>query len=234
MKKEKSKKIKECLSYKISVEGENCEVLYFDHLQELINDYEPAKYKVSFDVKPKNPLSFAKSRTTQYAKKGKKTDGYIKFIHVQDIEDYYSQYHKNKFEKLIDEIEDAKKQCKISCYDLAYTNYSFDLWMVIHKYDLNTSVDDRHKYFHYINRGYNKNYQHMDDYKNYDEFLSVVSQIKIEDVITAVNRGHAIRNKHIENGDHLEVHNKFGYYRDNPDMSIHLIIEFILKDCGIL
>lgn len=77
MKKEKSKKIKECLSYKISVEGENCEALYFEHLQELINDYEPAKYKVSFDIKPKNPLSFAKSRTTQYAKKGKKTDGYI-------------------------------------------------------------------------------------------------------------------------------------------------------------
>lgn len=35
--KKKSNPIKECLQYNISVEGENCELLYFEHLKKLIN-----------------------------------------------------------------------------------------------------------------------------------------------------------------------------------------------------
>lgn len=68
--------MKESKSYNISVEGE-CEKYYFDHLAELINNYEKATYKVKFSIKKKNPLSFAKTRNNIYAQKGKKSEGYI-------------------------------------------------------------------------------------------------------------------------------------------------------------
>ena len=233
MKKKVKKSIKPCKSYKISVEGINCEVLYFEHLQELINEYDAAEYKVNFYVKKKNPLSFAKSRITAFSKKNKKND-YIKFIHVQDIEDYYDAYQRQKFEDLIDEIEVAKKECKISTYDLAYSNYTFDLWMVLHKYNLTIQLTDRTKYYPYINIGYNKKYQHMDDYKSEKEFKSILEQIQIEDVLIAIERAHKIRNNHIANAHHIETHNGFSYYRDNPDLNIHFIIEEIFRDCGII
>lgn len=63
---EKSNPIKECLQYNISVEGVNCELLYFEHLKELINECEKAKYKVNFFIRAKTPSSFAKSRISIY------------------------------------------------------------------------------------------------------------------------------------------------------------------------
>ena len=70
--KKKSNTIKECLQYNISVEGENCELLYFEHLKKLINECEKAKYKVNFFIRAKNPSSFTKSRISIYTQKGKK------------------------------------------------------------------------------------------------------------------------------------------------------------------
>ena len=70
--KKKSNPIKECLQYNISVEGENCELLYFEHLKKLINECEKAKYKVNFFIRAKTPSSFAKSRISIYTQKGNK------------------------------------------------------------------------------------------------------------------------------------------------------------------
>lgn len=114
--KKKSNPIKECLQYNISVEGENCELLYFEHLKKLINECEKAKYKVNFFIRAKTPSSFAKSRISIYTQKGKKSEGYVKFFHVQDIEDYYDKEQLNKFKLIIDDIEKAKKECNISSY----------------------------------------------------------------------------------------------------------------------
>ena len=112
--KKKSNPIKECLQYNISVEGENCELLYFEHLKKLINECEKAKYKVNFFIRAKNPSSFAKSRISIYTQKGKKSEGYVKFFHVQDIEDYYDKEQLNKFKLIIDDIEKAKKEAEKS------------------------------------------------------------------------------------------------------------------------
>lgn len=232
MKKINKRKFKECLSYVISVEGENCEVMYFNHLQNLINNCEYSKYNVNIDVKKKNPISFAKSKTIPFAKVGKNNE--IKFYHVQDIEDYYDKFQLNKFHSIIDEVVQAKKLCRIPYYELGYTNYTFDLWMVIHKYNLNYEIEDRSKYYIYLNRGYNKNYKSMGEYKNKDEFESILKQIELKDVINAINIGKAIRKKHKDNNEYLEIYNGFKYYRDNPDMSLHLVVEEILINCGII
>lgn len=232
--KKKSNPIKECLQYNISVEGENCELLYFEHLKKLINECEKAKYKVNFFIRAKTPSSFAKSRISIYTQKGKKSEGYVKFFHVQDIEDYYDKEQLNKFKLIIDDIEKTKKECNISSYDLAYSNYTFDLWMILHKYDLKTPVSNRFEYCTYINKGYKTKYTKIDEYKAVAEFTKILSSITLDDVITAIKRGHVIHNNHINNKDHIETYKKFNFYRDNPDMTIHIIIEKILEECKII
>ena len=101
--------------------------------------------------------------------------------------------------KLINECEKAKKECNISSYDLAYSNYT-----------------------------------KIDEYKAVAEFTKILSSIALDDVITAVKRGHVIRNNHINNKDHIEAYKKFNFYRDNPDMTIHIIVEKILEECKII
>lgn len=226
--------MKESIKFNISVEGINCETLYFEHLENLINNCENAKYKAKFFVKQKNPLSFAKSRINTYSQKGKKGEGFIKYFHIQDIEDYDDEYQRNKFHHLIDEISKAKKYCNISTYDLGYSNFTFDLWIVLHKYNLNTPVQDRHQYYKYINKGFCKNYSSMNEYKTENEFRTILSQITLDDVITAISRAKAIRKTHEDNKEHLEIYNKFSYYRNNPDLTINEIVEEILIDCGVI
>lgn len=106
--------------------------------------------------------------------------------------------------------------------------------MVIHKFDLKQPVEHRSKYYIYINKGYNKNYTNMNEYKSEKEFQSILNKITLADVLTAIKRGKDIRNKHINDKDHLEIYNGFKYYRDNPDITLHLIIESILIDCKII
>ena len=226
--------MKESKSYKISIEGEVCEKLYFEHLEMLINNCNKALYKAKFFVKKKNPLSFAKSRSNIYASKGNKHEGFIKYFHIQDIEDYYDNFQKEKFFNLIDEINETKKVCNISVYELGYSNFTFDLWMVLHKCNLISPVSDRYQYYTYINKAYNKSYLHMDDYKGEAEFKSCISQITLDDAIQAIDRSKKIRKRHKDNKDHLESHGRFSFYRDNPDLTINDIVEEILKDCGVI
>ena len=101
--------LKQSLRYNISVEGEVCEKLYFEHLSRLINECDKATYKVSFDIKKKNPSSFYKSRVNTYARKKKgKAKECITYFHVQDIECY--ETHNDKFVALINEIKKLEEE----------------------------------------------------------------------------------------------------------------------------
>lgn len=106
--------------------------------------------------------------------------------------------------------------------------------MILHKYDLKTPVSNRFEYCTYINKGYKTKYTKIDEYKTVAEFTKILSSITLDDVITAIKRGHVIRNNHINNKDHIETYKKFNFYRDNPDMTIHIIIEKILEECKII
>lgn len=180
--------MKESLSYNIYVEGEVCEKLYFQHLATLINNCDYATKKVKFFIKEKiSPISFYKSRINIYAQKinGKKNDG-IQYLHVQDIECYDTD--KDKFLKLLDELNEVQKRYKID-YQLGYTNYTFDLWIILHKMTLNNSLEHRKKYIDYINKAYGTKYTNMDDYKRASEFKNTLKMITLDDVKLAIERG---------------------------------------------
>lgn len=88
----------------------------------------------------------------QYAKRNahrpvekRKGNKKLPYIHVQDIEDYNSEFHRKKFYGMIDEMRDAEDEFRIT-YELGYSNYTFELWMLLHVADMNHAVLDRKAY----------------------------------------------------------------------------------------
>ncbi len=133
-------------TYTITVEGE-CEKYYFEHLKKLINNIPNRKYNCEF--KPaislnKKPLGYAKNFSFLQNR----------FFHIQDIEDYNNEEFKNTFISLLQEIKEANK---IVNYKLGYTNFSFELWILLHKREMNHSIQNRKDYVKYINKAFKKN-----------------------------------------------------------------------------
>lgn len=166
----------------------------------------------------------------QEKKKGKAKEC-ITYFHVQDIECY--ETHNDKFVALINEIKKLEEETGVY-YQLGYTNYTFDLWIIIHKRDMFHCITNRDKYYKDINKAFKTSYNHMDEYKKEEEFRKILNSITLDDVINAVARGEKIRKNHEDNNDHKEIVNGFIYYRNNPDMTLHSIVKQILVDVGIL
>ena len=140
---------KESRQFNISVEGINCENMYFEHLSKLINNSDRSTYNLKIAPKKMSPLEYAKRNSYKPVERrnGKK----LPYIHIQDIEDYYDDYQRTKFYKMIDEMRAAEKKFGV-IYQLGYSNYTFELWMLLHAADITHAVQNRHSYLPLINR----------------------------------------------------------------------------------
>ena len=215
--------MKECTQYLLTVEGWT-EKWYFEHLKYLINASPKTKSKVKWEPKiRKSPYKYAKPIPDLYP---------IQAFHICDYESN-DQVHVEQFEKILKELKEARKIKKNILYELGYSNYAFELWMILHKIPYLTSVADRTKYLKGINTAYNENFQFLDDYKEERNFKRLLSKIDIEDVKRAITNANAIR--FYNEGAHTLVENfGFKYYKDNPDLTIHKCVEKILHTCGLL
>lgn len=215
---------KKTKKYYFSVEGET-ENWYFTWLQQKINQDLESKYTVSFDCSiQKNPVKRVKSLSI------------IEKTTIYHISDYESDdpIHVKEFIETMDNMKKAQTLGKKIVYKFGYTNLTFDLWIVLHKSNCNGLVTHRKKYLNPINRAYNKNFENMDEYKKEDNFKNLLNTITIDDVITAINRGKVIMQGNKDNGHKLYSYKKYDYYKENPSLAIHEIIEKILKDCGLI
>jgi len=73
-------------------------------------------------------------------------------------------------------------------YNLGYSNFTFDLWMVLHKSNCNTSIAPRRQYLTTINRAYDENFQSLDQYKHENNFFTTLSVVR--NLIPQKNRTH--------------------------------------------
>ena len=215
-----------CNKYYLSVEGET-EQWYFERLQELINNKEELLFKVKFYPKiSKSITSTAKSISAPYKP--------TKVFHICDYESN-EQVHVKQFNKVLDELKNVNKINKNLEYKLGYSNFSFDLWMILHKIQQKGSLSHRKQYVNGINRAYNEKFQFIDDYKEEKNFKRILQKIELEDVIRAVKNGNEIRKMNEENAkDKCKIYGKFKYYTENPDLTINKCVEQILKECGAL
>lgn len=204
--------------YYFSVEGQT-EKWYLDWLQSEINKYEPSEYKVNIISKQeKDPASFVKSIT----KPGKEP-----ITHLCDCEGN-SPEDCEVFKAVLDKMKKAGKK-----YCLGYSNYTFELWIILHKKDCNKHFTDRNHYLGEINDVFNTKYKSLDDYKKEENFKRCLQTLSLRDVRTAVDRANKIMETLKRNGGQPVTYKGYEYYMENPSTSVWQSIRQILVDCKI-
>ena len=209
--------------YTISVEGET-EKWYFDWLEKQINACEGRAFNASIDAKvQQSPRKFYKglnAKTTPQA------------IHICDVESN-EPVHVDKFKSILSEMKEAKVQKKIA-YVLGYSNFTFELWMVLHKRACNGSLIHRRQYLAPICDAFGEKFEDLDHYKREDAFARCLNKLTLEDVRAAIRRAETITSLNEQDGKTLVQHKGYSYYRDNPALSIHKVVKTILDECGVL
>ena len=214
---------RETKKYVFTVEGET-EQWYLYWLRDQINKCESRQYNVAIDAKvqqsPKKFYKTVNAKTTPEA------------FHICDVESN-EPVHVEKFRNILSEMKEAKTQKKIT-YQLGYSNFAFELWMVLHKRNCNGSLSHRRQYLEHINKAFGESFENLDQYKHEDEFKRCLGKLSLDDVIEAIGRADAICDSNKKDGKVLLQYKGYSYYRDNPALSIHDAVRTILKDCGVI
>lgn len=222
---------KESRQFNISVEGINCEKMYFEHLANLINRSD-STYNLKVAPRKMSPMQYA--RRNAYKPVAKRKDNKkLPYIHVQDIEDYYSEFHKNKFFGVIDEMREAEREFGIS-YELGYSNYTFELWMLLHVADMDYSVQDRTAYLSPINRWFHRDFADLDEFKQDAAFQEILDGfITLDSIRPAIRRAEKIVEQNAQDRKASENYRGLTFYHDNPDVSVHEVVRLIFEVCEV-
>ncbi|MGI6120560.1 MAG: RloB domain-containing protein [Desulfosporosinus sp.] len=217
--------MKENRKYYFTVEGET-EQWYLQWLQGVINAEPSSKYRKIYIDCPiqKDPMKRAKLLITL---------GKIEITHMFDYESN-EEIHTTQFRTTLDRMKQAQTIGKSIKYQLGYSNFTFELWMLLHKIECNGHLNHRKQYIAFINRAYEENFRNLDQYKQENNFKRVLSKLNLDNVRTAIRGSKAIMQKNQENGLVLQQYKGYRYYKENPSLSIWAAIEKILHDCGLL
>lgn len=83
----------------------------------------------------------------------------------------------------------AREMGKRPRYHSAYSNFTFDLWMVLHRRDV-VHCGDRKQYLRQINAVFGTDFQKMDEYKKEANFKAILASIGIKDVASSRRKCH--------------------------------------------
>lgn len=210
--------------YYFSVEGET-EQWYLEWLASQINSSDQSKFSVSFDVKiQKDPVKRVKSMVIT-----KRTE----IWHLSDYESAES-VHVDQFYTTMDRLKETKSLGKEVTYHFGYTNLAFDLWIVLHKANCNSSLAHRSHYLSHINRAYNEHFESMDEYKHEDNFNRCLRKLSLANVLQAITRAQKIMQRNQENGYILHEYKGYRFYKENPSLELWQAIKSILADCKLI
>lgn len=222
---------KESRQFNISVEGINCEKMYFEHLAKLINSSD-STYNLKVAPRKMSPMQYA--RRNAYKPVAKRKDNKkLPYIHVQDIEDYYNEFHKNKFFGMIDEMREAEREFGIS-YELGYSNYTFELWMLLHVADMDYSLQNRRAYLSPINRWFHRDFADLDEFKQEAAFQELLDEfVTLDSIRHAIRRAEKIVEQNAQDRKPSENYRGLTFYHDNPDVSVHEVVRLIFEVCEV-
>lgn len=207
--------------YYFSVEGET-EKLYLAWLQNLINKQDERKFNVVFKAEVCRPKSYVKRLKT------------LESVEVYNVIDFESQsvHHVNEFKAQIDEMVEVVKLNgnKIKRYQLAYTNLSFELWMLLHVTACNAPKNSKHDYLPLINKHFNKEYQSLREYKRGNEFKNILTKLTLDDVMLAIKRAYIIEDNNLKH--QKQNYRNHVFHLGNPSLSLHEILNDIFTKIG--
>lgn len=209
--------------YYFSVEGET-ERWYLKWLQDKINNSENSAKNVSFNCNiQKDPVKYVKKLTIL---------GKTEVYHFSDYESNEPK-HIQQFTTTMDRMKEASSIKQIT-YKFGYTNFTFDLWMILHMANCNGSIAHRKKYIKPLNRAYTESFENMDEFKRENNFKRCLGKLELSNVIDVTNRAKKIMRMNAENGYTLHQYKGFSYYKENPSLTIWEAIEKIMKDCELM
>lgn len=210
--------------YFFSVEGET-EKWYLEWLAARINATAESAYDVSMVIKiQKDPRKMVKTLTIP---------GKTEIWHLSDYESDDPD-HARQFLETMDNLKTAQGMGKQVKYRFGYSNLTFDLWMILHKINCNTSMAHRRNCLSYINRAYGENFYEMKKYKREDNFKRCLKQLELSNVRRAVERAESIMQSNHDNGYTLHQYKGYQYYKENPSLEIWRAVKTILEDCSLM
>mgnify|MGYP001017864737 CR=1 FL=1 len=217
-------KRKQSKMFYLSVEGDS-ERYYFNWLQKLINRNENIKYTIKFKIRIDSPTSYAK---------GVELFEKVIVYHVIDYESS-SPEHVKKFNNELKLLKEAKKlNYQIKDYKLAYCNFTFELWLILHLKQCFKSFNSRKDYLTLINDCFETKYESLEEFKKEINFKRCLERLTLEDVKRAIDNAKAIQNynrKHHK--DKEKKTSSLIYFTNNPSLNIHELIELILTSACI-
>lgn len=216
----KNHKRKQTKKYYFSVEGET-EKMYLEWLQKKINEEGDLKFNISFDIKvEKNPLSMIKSEVIL---------GGENIFHFFDFESPALCHIKSR-DETFRKLKEAKAIKRVN-YRPAYSNFCFELWILLHKKCLRKTFTDRRLYLKELNKIFNKKFVDLREVKHKANFNSILSSLKFEDFLLALRNSEIILEDCKRNSDPIKKYG-FEFFENNPSTSVGTVFISILKDCG--
>ena len=199
------------LNYFCVVEGQQ-EAMYLKHISSLLQN-RPQRV-VNFSIKVGNAGELKKS-LVEY-------DKVCLFDH---------DFNRNEFENnlRICLLLNSGRKKNDAVVDHAYSSICFDLWLALHKKFLNRSAKSAKEYANDVRKLYHLSKEA--DIKSKEIMGKILSQITLDDVITAILNAERIRNGKTEESK-FYVNNTNYYYQD-PDFSIHIFLRKVLEKSGI-
>lgn len=217
-------KMKPNRKYYFTVEGET-ERLYLLWLQKQINSETSSTHTVTLDCPvQKNPLKRAKSLVVT---------GKTVITHVCDYESN-EDVHTVQFQNTLNNMKKSEELGKQIKYELGYSNFTFELWIALHRMDCNGHLTHRKHYLVPINSAYEENFRDLDEYKQEANFKRIINKLTLNEVKAAIVRSNSIMKRNEDNGLTLHQYKRQKYYKENPSLSISKTIERILNDCQLL
>ena len=213
--------MKKTIIIALSAEGQT-EKCYFEWLQRQINADSTAKYHIKINCKVNQSPSSSAKMLPPFASE------YCILAHICDVESKEKE-HVDKFHNVIVALEDAKH--RFPNYKLYYSNFSFELWMILHKMECGTSLTDRKKYLSKINQAYRKEFKSLDAYKEAKGFSSCLACLTLEDVKHAVQRAQKLCTIYKANQKKFVCYKKVTYAEDNPYLTVGELVGNILNCC---
>ncbi len=207
--------LRQSVKFYLSVEGET-EKWYFEHLRDLVNGSPDARYKLALrcDVE-KEPLAMAKRLAVP---RGARIDVW----HVFDFESESDQHRRN-FQDTLRQMRDASNIGKRLRYRSAYSNFTFDLWMVLHRRGV-AHCGHRDEYLQQINAAYDTRFREMHEYKREENFKGLLADIGLEDVAGAVVRAKQMDESTMRKGARTAEHCGYTYCLENPYTELHQLV----------
>ncbi|MDE6387959.1 MAG: RloB family protein [Lachnospiraceae bacterium] len=198
----------------IGCEGVNQERLYFDKVQNLVNSIETRTCDLLFDFAEPfggDPKCVVQRVVTKSI--GKQNKG--------AVFDYDGK--RVKYEEAIDLAMENQIM-------LGYTNYCFDLWLILHKEDFFDGVNSQDDYAGKLRQVYGL--RRGANIKKKEQVELILEQIDIEDIKTAIVRAELIESINLAKEANKTPQNH--EYHDNPDTQMHNMLKVIFQKVGVI